>query len=183
MNKKQLKIKLKELTRSKFSMLGEFFEKGNVKVNAGDIAYNSHTKLASLWVNISKDFEGCWLPLDGNIFKDDFKRIEKVKVSGGSKGYKLILYLKYTGRTKNSRSVPVAPGSQERFMEKLEYEQLPVQIQKIKSKIARSRVYKFSGGRYAGCYTIKTTEYWSPPLFRASLDCGIYTGEGVLVGV
>ena len=185
MRKKELKIKVKELTGVKYRRLRKFCEKGNEKIGIESINYNSQTKLTNLWVNLPEGYGNCWLPLDGYLPGNELERIEKVKIIEGHKTYRIVLFFKITKKntkkTHGNRTMSVA--SVKIVLEELKYSETPPGIRKIKRKIPLSRIYKISVGEYAGCYAIKTQGYWSPPLFRTNFDCGIYDEEGGLVCV
>ena len=70
-----------------------------------------------------------------------------------------------------------------KILEKPKHAEIPLEIQKIKRKIPLSKVYEISAGEYAGCYAIKVSGYWSPPLFRTNFDCGIYDEGGKLMSI
>lgn len=181
--KKELRINVDELTKSKYRHLSKFCEKGNEEIGVMDINYNPETQLTNLWVNLSKGYGNCWMPLDGGLPEQELEKIESIKIVEYHREYKIILFFRANhsetkNRTFSSRAVSVAPVKSS--ME-LRYSELPEEIKKIKGKISHSKVYKIMGGRYADCYAVKTRGYWSPPLFRASFECGIYDEEGRLV--
>ena len=180
--KKELRIKVKELTGVKYRRLRKFCEKGNEKIDVESINYNPQTKLTQLWVNLSGGYGNCWMPLDGGLSGNEPERIEKVRIVGGHKGYRVLLFFKRITR-KTSRTSRTMSVASVKFLEELRYNETPQEIRRIKGKIPLSRAYKILLGRYAGCYAINMPGYWSPPLFRTNFDCGIYDGEGGLMSI
>ena len=181
---KKLKIKINELTGSKYRKLRKFYEKGNEEIDIENITSDPQTKLARLWVNLPSEWGDCWMPLDGALTENELEGIEEVRIRKDYKGYKVLLFFKKItkkpGGTYSNRTMSVASVE---FPGELRYDEIPSELHKIKRKIPRSKVYEISTGEYAGCYAIKTSGYWSPPLFRTSFDCGIYDGEGRLIGI
>ena len=179
--KKELRIKVKELTRSKYRRLSKFCEKGNEEIDIGSINYSDQTKLTHLWLNLSNGYGNCWLPLDGALTENELERVEKIKILGDHKEHReLLFFKKKPGGLHNNRTMSVASV---KFLEKPKYAEIPLEIQKIKRKIPLSKVYEISAGEYAGCYAIKVAGYWSPPLFRTNFDCGIYDEGGKLMSI
>ena len=50
--RRELKIKIKELTRSEYSRLSNLCEKGGGEVGIENANYNPQTKLTHLWLNL-----------------------------------------------------------------------------------------------------------------------------------
>ena len=66
---KRLKIKINELTGSKYRKLRKFYEKGNEEIDIENITSDPQTKLARLWVNLPSEWGDCWMPLDGALYQ------------------------------------------------------------------------------------------------------------------
>lgn len=184
MEKKELKINLEELTRAKHRSLDKFCEKEKGGLNIKGLNYNSQTKLTQLWVNLHYGYGNCWLPLDGCLTEEELNKIKAAKITKCHDNYTVILSFKGAVK-KICREKAVSVASQSMRFKSLEvkYSEVPEEIQKIKGKIPRSRVYKILHGKYSGCYAIKMFGYWSPPVFRTSFDCGVYDKEGILIGI
>ena len=92
--RKELKIKVRELTRSKHSRLRKFCEKGNGGISIESINYSAQTKLTHLWLNLPNGYGNCWLPLDGYLPGNELKRIERIRIIGDHNGYMVDLFFK-----------------------------------------------------------------------------------------
>ena len=184
-NKKELKINLEELTKSKHRSLNKFCEKEKGEINIEGLDYNSQTKLTQLWVNLHYGYGNCWLPLDGCLTEGELNKIKECKITREHDNYTVIL--SFNGIVKkicrNDETMSVASVNAQFKSPEVKYSEMPEEIQRIKGKIPGSRVYKILSGKYIGCYAIKMYGYWSPPLFRTTFDCGVYDREGVLMYV
>ncbi len=183
-NKKELKINLEELTQSKHRSLNKFCEKGNCGIDINCIDYNSQTKLTQVWVNLHYGYGNCWLPIDGCLTEEELSKLKGAEITKYHNNYTVILSFKgIVKKICSDEAMSVASMNVQMNSPEVKYSEMPEEIRKIKEKIPRSRVYKILYGDYSGCYAIKMRDYWSPPLFRATFDCGVYDEAGSLICV